>query len=63
MPHRPSQIQNFSRDKADNVYIAVALETKAQFLITGDKDLLTLKKQFETLNIVNPREFVNLIAK
>ena len=63
MLHRPLQIQNFSRDKADNVYIAVALETKAQFLITGDKDLLTLKKQFETLNIVNPREFVNLIAK
>ena len=61
-PHRLSQIQNFSRDKADNVYIAVALETKAQFLITGDKDLLTLKKQFETLHIVNPREFVNLMT-
>ena len=62
-PHRPLQIQNFSRDKADKVYIAVALETNAQFLITGDKDLLTMKKQFDTINIVNSQEFVNLIAK
>ncbi len=60
-PHQPSHIQHYSRDQSDNVYIAVALEMKAQFLITGDKDLLSLKNRFETLKIVNPREFLQLM--
>ncbi len=56
-------LYHYSRDQADNVYIAVALETKAQFLITGDKNLLTLKKQVENLHILNPRGFVDMMME
>lgn len=44
------------RDADDNRILAAALDTRCSHLVTGDSDLLVLKK-FESVNIVNPREF------
>ena len=51
-----------SRDKKDNFLLALAKDSKADFLITGDKDLLVLKK-FENTSIVTLPQFLNLINK
>lgn len=51
-----------SRDPKDNMFLAVAGEAKADFLITGDKDLLILKK-FEGTLIISPAEFLKIVEK
>lgn len=43
--------QSFSRDRDDDKFIHAALVTKAECLITGDKDLLVLTDDLRTLNI------------
>ena len=48
--------KNICRDKDDDNIIALALSAKADFIITGDKDLLVLKK-YRSIRIVSPREF------
>lgn len=48
--------KNICRDKDDNNVIALAVSAKADFIITGDKDLLVLKK-YQSVRIVSPREF------
>ena len=44
------------RDKSDDSIIGTALGGGADFIITGDKDLLVLKK-YKGIKIVTPREF------
>ena len=51
------------RDKKDNRYLSLCKQVKADFLITGDKDLLTISKKalrdnHLICNIVTPAEFV-----
>lgn len=48
--------KNICRDKDDNNIIALAVSAAADFIITGDKDLLVLKK-YQSVRIVSPREF------
>lgn len=48
------------RDPRDNMFLELAKEIQADYLITGDKDLLELK-QFETTKILKPSEFINQI--
>jgi putative PIN family toxin of toxin-antitoxin system len=38
-----------SRDKNDNYLLSLAKDTKADYLVTGDKDLLVLKKFGHTM--------------
>jgi len=45
------------RDKKDNQILDLCLAGKADFLITGDKDLLALKK-FKKTKIVLPKDFL-----
>jgi putative PIN family toxin of toxin-antitoxin system len=45
------------RDPKDNYLLALAKDSQANFLITGDQDLLVIKK-FEKTNIVNYQEFL-----
>jgi uncharacterized protein len=53
----PSEtISGVCRDKDDDHVLACALEAKADYLVTGDGDLLMLKK-FHKTRIVTPREF------
>jgi putative PIN family toxin of toxin-antitoxin system len=44
------------RDKDDNIIIGTALSGNAEFIITGDEDLLVLKT-YKGIDIVTPREF------
>jgi len=45
-----------SRDTKDDPFIACALTSRAEFIVTKDKDLLTLDKPFG-VEVVTPREF------
>ncbi|MFH1849348.1 MAG: putative toxin-antitoxin system toxin component, PIN family, partial [archaeon] len=47
-----------TRDRTDNKIIESALEGKADFIITGDKDLLVLKK-YANIIIVKANDFIN----
>jgi putative PIN family toxin of toxin-antitoxin system len=44
------------RDKDDDHVLACALEAAADYLVTGDKDLLRLKA-FRGIRIITPRDF------
>src|SRR5258708_6349968 len=52
----PALGQLVSRDPKDDAILATALAGKAAYLVTGDKDLLTLKK-FGRIQIITPRVF------
>lgn len=45
-----------SRDANDDTFLACALASHAEFIVTKDKDLLSLNKPFG-VEIVTPREF------
>ena len=54
---RPSQtVQGICRDPDDDAILACTLEAGADYLVTGDVDLLELKT-FKGIRIVTPREF------
>lgn len=48
-------------DKADNKFLECALIAKADYIISGDKHLLKLKK-FQDINIVSPKEFLGILG-
>jgi len=55
-----------SRDPKDDHYLSLCKETGAEFLITGDKDLLnisreTLKSNGISCRIVTPQEFLESV--
>jgi putative PIN family toxin of toxin-antitoxin system len=50
---------NICRDADDNRILAAALDSGCSHLVTGDADLLSLKR-FETVSIVTPRQFLEL---
>ena len=50
------------RDPKDNFLLALAKDSQADFLITGDKDLLVLK-QFENTQILSFVDFIKLIEE
>ena len=52
----PSQKVNACRDEKDNFLLEVALEGKADHLVTGDEDLLALNP-FHNTKIINPKDF------
>ena len=52
-----SEIDFIKKDPKDNKIIDCAVECNADFIITGDKYLLSLK-QFGTIKIFSPKEFL-----
>ncbi len=50
----------FSRDKKDNYLLALSEASQADYLITGDEDLLTLQEFGET-KIVKMKDFLKVI--
>ena len=56
---QPRQEIKVCRDPDDNHFLEVVVEADAKFLITGDKDLLDLKK-FKGVQIVTPSKFLVL---
>jgi putative PIN family toxin of toxin-antitoxin system len=49
------------RDPDDDLVLATALAGQADVIITGDKDLLVLKKH-QGIRILSPRQFMELLA-
>lgn len=47
------------RDSDDDLILACARDAVADYVVTGDEDLLVLKN-YEGISILNPREFENL---
>jgi hypothetical protein len=45
-------------DPDDNIVIACALEGRADFVVTGDRHLLSMK-HYRGISIVSPRQFLN----
>jgi putative PIN family toxin of toxin-antitoxin system len=50
------QARGTCRDREDDPVLACALACKADYLVTGDRDLLEIKK-FHKTKILSPREF------
>lgn len=58
----PDKRVSVCRDEKDNIVLECALCGKADFIVTGDEDLLSLKTFHKTL-IITPRKFLELIKK
>jgi putative PIN family toxin of toxin-antitoxin system len=54
--HPSQSVQSVCRDPDDNAILACVLEARADYLVTGDEDLLELKV-FKGIRIVTPRDF------
>ena len=50
------------RDPKDDYLLAQALVGRADYLVTGDEDLLVLADQVAPLRIVTPADFVRILA-
>lgn len=60
---KPSgNLPDISRDKDDNNILQLAEHINAEIIITGDKDLLSLKKYKNTI-IINPRNYMEIYYK
>ena len=57
---KPSCTVTICRDASDNKVIEAALEGNADYVVTGDNDLLSLN-QFENIRFVQPKEFLEII--
>ncbi len=61
LPDNPSEVE--VGDEDDRWVLESALRAKADILVTGDKDLLTISEQVPHLRILTPREFWGLVQK
>ena len=55
----PKTSLKICRDEKDDKFLELCLACQADFLVTGDRDLLVLKR-FETTKIIKPREFLKI---
>ena len=53
-------IKNICRDKDDDKIVECASLSNADFIITGDDDLLTIK-EFRSIRIITANEYVNIL--
>lgn len=51
-----------SRDAKDDKFLSCAVEARADYIVTGDEDLLDLR-HYEGIKIVTPREFLEILNK
>ena len=49
-----------SRDPDDNKFLAAAIEAEARFVVTGDRDLLDLRR-YRNVQIITPARFLRII--
>lgn len=57
-----SQKIDICRDKKDNKFLELAMNGNADYIITGDSDLLILNP-FENIKIITPDAFLNTFNK
>jgi uncharacterized protein len=53
------EIHGVCRDPNDDMFLTVAVNVKAPSVVTGDKDLLALRK-YKSIDIVSPQEYLTL---
>ena len=58
----PTNNFDICRDPDDDMILDLAFVAKADFIITGDEDLLTLNS-FKTTKIIKPSEFMKIIER
>ena len=51
------ELRGVSRDSTDDKFLACAMEALADCVVTGDPDLLVLKR-YRGVDILSPREFL-----
>ena len=54
------KIEGVCRDPSDDMFLAVALNAQAPYVVTKDKDLLALRK-YKSIDIVSPQEYLALL--
>ena len=54
-------IRDACRDEDDNIILECAVAAKAEYIITGDDDLLSIKK-YKNTTIVNSADFIKIVA-
>lgn len=54
------EVSGICRDPHDDMFLAVACNARASLIVTGDKDLLELKK-FKSVRIVTAREYLDMM--
>ena len=59
----PGQLRlpGVTRDPKDDAVVACAVEGEADYIVSGDQDLLVLGR-YETVQVVTPRPFVDILA-
>jgi len=50
------KIEGICRDKDDDLILSCAISAKANYIVSGDKDLLEIK-QYKDIKIISPRDF------
>jgi uncharacterized protein len=58
----PGLLAAVSRDPEDNMVLECAVEGGAQYIVSGDNDLLVLK-EFRGIQIVRASDFLKILAK
>lgn len=58
----PRETVTICRDEDDNRVLEAAVEGKCDYIITGDQDLLALKK-FKKIIILTPKDFLEILEK
>ena len=54
-------VLNVCRDPDDNMLLALALDGKADYIVSGDRDLLDLSS-FQDIPIIKPAEFLSMFT-
>ena len=60
--HKLNPVPNICRDPNDDMMIACAIDATADYIVTGDEDLLILKN-YKDIGIINPQNFEALFAE
>jgi uncharacterized protein len=58
----PELKKQICRDHEDDIILSLSETAKADYLITGDNDLLVLRK-YKSIPIITPREFWEILRK
>ena len=61
IPRIADPIPEVTRDPKDDYLLAYALVGAADYLVTGDEDLLELNEQIQELQILTPRQFSEML--
>ena len=55
-------VEAVKKDPDDDKFIAVAIEGKADYIVSGDKPLLNIK-EYMGIKIISPKDFMRLLKK